>query len=184
MNHINYNAMKTSYVKVFLPIILMVVIASCTSIRVSTDFDRKADFAKYKTFNFSKEVDKVSLNELNRRRLKDAITKEMETKGYQISTTPDVLVNAFVKGKTHYTATANTTSFGGPFGYMRGWGSSNTYVDVDKSIDGTLFIDVIDVSEKKMVWEGVAEGLVNPRTNTREDKLNSVVQQIFKNFPR
>ena len=68
--------------------------------------------------------------------------------------------------------------------YMRGMGSSNTYVDVDKSIDGTLFIDVIEVAEKKMVWEGVAEGLVNPRTNTREEKLNSVVQLIFKNFPR
>ena len=176
--------MKTNFLKTILPITLMILFAGCTGIRVSTDFDRKADFAKYKTFNFSKEVDKVSLNDLNRRRLKDAITKEMETKGFQVSTTPDVLVNAFVKGKAHYTATANTTSFGGPFMYMRGWGSSNTYVDVDKSIEGTLFIDVIDVSEKKMVWEGVAEGLVNPRTNTREEKLNMVVQQIFKNFPR
>ena len=39
---------------------LMIVIAGCTGIRVSSDFDRKADFSKYKTFNFSKEVDKVS----------------------------------------------------------------------------------------------------------------------------
>ena len=66
----------------------------------------------------------------------------------------------------------------------RGFGSSNTYVDINKSVEGTLFIDLIDVSEKKMIWEGVAEGLVNPRTNTREDKLNAVVQEIFKNFPR
>jgi len=35
-----------------------------------------------------------------------------------------------------------------------------------------------------MIWEGVAEGLVNPRTDTREEKINSVVQMIFKNFPR
>ena len=176
--------MKTNFFRTILPIILMLLIAGCTGIRVSTDFDRKVDFTKYKTFNFSKEVEKVALNDLNRRRLKDAITKEMEARGYKVSTTPDVLVNTFVKGKTHYTATANTTSFGGPFMYMRGWGSSNTFVDVDKSVEGTLFIDLIDVSEKKMIWEGVAEGLVNPRTNTREEKLNSVVQMIFKNFPR
>ena len=176
--------MKINLVKAFLPIILMIVIAGCTGIRVSTDFDRKADFAKYKTFNFSKEVDKVTLNDMNRRRLKDAISKELEAKGYQISATPDILVNAFVKGRTKYTATANTSSFGGPFMYMRGWGSSNTFVDVDKSIEGTLFIDLIDVPEKKMVWEGVAEGLVNPRTETREEKINSIVEQIFKNFPR
>ena len=176
--------MKNNFFKVFLPIILMIVIASCTGIKVSTDFDRKADFKKYKTYNFSKEVDKImSLNDMNRRRLKDAISKEMEAKGFQVSTTPDVLVNAFVKGQAKYTAYANTTSFGGPFMY-RGWGNSNTFVDVDKSVEGTLFIDLIDVSEKKMIWEGVAEGLVNPRTTTREEKLNTVVQEIFKTFPR
>ncbi len=176
--------MKTNYLKVLLSIGTMILIISCSGLRVSTDFDRKADFKKYKTYNFSKEVDKMTaLNDMNRRRLKDAISKEMESKGFQVSPTPDVLVNAFVKGQTKYTANANTTSFGGPFMY-RGFGSSNTYVDINKSVEGTLFIDLIDVSEKKMIWEGVAEGLVNPRTNTREDKLNAVVQEIFKNFPR
>ncbi len=176
--------MKNKLVKMLSAIILFVSVAGCTGIRVSTDFDRKVDFLKYKTFNFSKESDKGTLNDLNIRRLKDAITKEMVAKGFEVSSTPDILVNTFVKGRTHYTAMANTTSFGGPFMYMRGWGSSNTYVDVDKSIEGTLFIDLIDVVEKKMIWEGVAEGLVNPRTNTREEKINTIVQQIFKTFPR
>jgi hypothetical protein len=68
--------------------------------------------------------------------------------------------------------------------YYRGWGSTSTFVDVNKSIEGTLFIDLIDVQEKKMIWEGVAEGLVNPRTETREENLNNVVQMIFKTFPK
>ncbi|MCX6238110.1 MAG: DUF4136 domain-containing protein [Bacteroidia bacterium] len=174
--------MKTNFLKLILPAMLMIFMVGCASIKVSTDYDRKADFSKYKTFNFSKEVDKVTLNDLNRRRLKDAISKEMQAKGFQISTTPDVLVNAFVKGKTKYSATANTFYNGGM--YYRGFGSSSTYVDVNKSIEGTLFIDLIDVQEKKMIWEGVAEGLVNPRTETREDKINSVVAMIFKNFPQ
>ncbi len=179
----NFNAMKTNFFKFFLPVIVMIFVAGCTGIRVSTDYDSKVDFSKYKTFNFSKEIDKVTLNDLNRRRLKDAITREMETRGYQVSTTPDVLVNAFVKGKNKYSATANTYSMGGPFMYYHGWGSSNTYVDVNKSIEGTLFIDLIDVPEKKMIWEGIAEGLVNPRTETREATINSVVGMIFKNYP-
>ena len=174
--------MKINYFKMMLPFMLVMILAGCASIKVSSDYDRKADFAKYKTFNFSKEVDKVTLNDLNRRRLKDAISKEMEVKGFKIGETPDVLVNAFVKGKTKYSATANTNYNGGMF--YRGWGYSNTYVDVNKSIEGTLFIDLIDVQDKKMIWEGVAEGLMNPRTETREDKINSVVAMIFKNFPR
>jgi hypothetical protein len=182
MYNLNFTAMKINFLKMILPIMLVIIVAGCASIKVSSDYDRKADFSKYKTFNFSKEVDKVTLNDLNRRRLKDAITKEMEAKGFQVSSTPDVLVNAFVKGKTKYSATANTNYNGGM--YYRGFGSSNTYVDVNKSIEGTLFIDLIDVQEKTMVWEGVAEGLVNPRTETREDQINSVVGMIFKNFPR
>ena len=174
--------MKTNFLKLILPAILIMIMAGCTGIRVSTDFDSKADFSKYKTFNFSKEIDKVTLNDLNRRRLKDAISKELEAKGYQISTTPDLLVNAFVKGKNRYSATANTYYNGGM--YYRGFGSSSTYVDVNKSIEGTLFVDLIAVREKEMVWEGVAEGLVNPRTETRENKINSVVEKIFRHFPR
>jgi len=174
--------MKTNFLKLILPVIMMILIADCTGLKVSTDFDSKVDFSKYKTFNFSKEVDKVTLNDLNRRRLKDAIGKELEARGYKISTSPDVLVNAFVKGKNKYSATANTNYWGGPFMY-RGFGSSNTYVDVNRSIEGTLFIDLIDVQEKKMIWEGVAEGLVNPRTETREETINNVVGLIFKNYP-
>ena len=174
--------MKTKLLTIIFPVVLMIMMAGCSSIRVSSDYDRKADFLKYKTFNFSKEVDKVSLNDLNRRRLKDAITKELQAKGFQVSETPDLLVNAFVKGKAHYTATATSFGFGGPFMYYRGWGPTSTYVDVNKSVDGTLFIDLIDVQEKKMVWEGVAEGLVNPRTETREENLNNVVKMIFANF--
>jgi hypothetical protein len=46
-----------------------------------------------------------------------------------------------------------------------------------------MFIDLIDVQKKEMIWEGVAEGMVNPRTNTREKNLNDVVTRIFKDFP-
>ena len=180
MYNLILKAMRNRFLFAFLSVILLIMVAGCTGIRVSTDFDRKADFAKYKTFNFSKEVDKVTLNDLNRRRLKDAISHEMEARGYQLSTTPDLLVNAFVKGQAKYSANANTNSFM----YMRGFGNSNTYVDVNKSIEGTLFIDLIDVPQKRMVWEGIAEGLVNPRTETREEKLNNIVQMIFKEFPR
>ena len=177
--------MKIKYLNLILPVIVMLVLAGCSGIRVSSDYDRKADFGKYRTFNFSKEVDKVKLNDLNRRRLKDDITTQMRARGYRLGAAPDLLVDVFVKGTTKITANAYTTGFGGGFGYWRGgWGgSSSTFVDVNKYTEGTLFIDLIDVREKKMIWEGVAEGLINPRTETRERNLNRVVTKIFDEFP-
>jgi len=177
--------MKINYLKLFVPVVLMLLLEGCTGIKVTTDYDHKADFGKYKTFNFSKEVDRVNLSDLNRRRLKDDIRVQMEALGCQISTTPDLLVNVFVKGVPKYTANAYTNGFGGPWGYHYGWGwgSSDTYVDVNRYTEGTLFIDLIDVQKKEMVWEGIAEGMVNPRTHTTEQHLNDVVKRIFKNFP-
>lgn len=175
--------MKKNIFNLIIPVVLLVIFSSCSAIKVTTDHDNKVDFAKYKTFNFSREFDKLALNDLNRRRLKNAITQQMESKGYQISESPDLLVNAFVKGKSKYTAYANTNYMGGPWGYYRGFGNSSTYVDVNKSIEGTLFINLIDVPERKMIWEGVAEGLTNPRTETREQTINAVVTKIFANFP-
>ena len=177
--------MKNKYLNLIIPVIMMIVIVSCTGIRITTDYDSKAAFGKYKTFNFSKEVDKVKLNDLNRRRLKDDIKAQMNARGYQLANTPDLLVNVFVKGTTKITANAYTNGFGGGWGYYRGWGigSSYTYVDVNRYTEGTMFIDLIDVEKKEMIWEGIAEGMVNPRTSTREANLNDVVTRIFKDFP-
>ena len=38
-----------------LPVILLVLITSCSSIRVTADYDTSADYSKYKTFAFYKK---------------------------------------------------------------------------------------------------------------------------------
>ena len=171
--------------KLIIPVLFILILAGCSSVRYTTDFDRKADFRKYKTFNFSKEADRLNLSGLNRQRLKENITAQMEAKGYTLAASPDLLVNVMIKGKTKTTAMASTNHWGGPFGYYRGWGfgSSNTWVDINRYVEGTLFIDLIDVMEKRTIWEGIAEGLINPRTETTEKDVNKVVERIFNDFP-
>ena len=46
----------------FLPLLLLFLVASCSSIKVSADYDTKTDFSKYKTFAFYKKgIDKVEI---------------------------------------------------------------------------------------------------------------------------
>jgi hypothetical protein len=178
--------------KLILPVILMLIITACSSIRVSTDYDRRADFRQYRTFNFARGVDRINLSELNRNRLKDDIADQMEARGYRLDKSPDLLINVFIKGRTKTTATATNFGgpwgpWGGPWGYYHGWGwggPSSTYIDVNKYVEGTMFVDIIDVSQKRMIWEGIAEGLINPRTQTTPRDLEKVVDKVFKDFPR
>jgi hypothetical protein len=175
--------MKNNVLKILAPLIIMLTLSSCSGIKVTTDYDRKVDFKKYKTFDFSKDVVNVRLSDLNIRRLKDDITAQMADKGYKNSTKPDLLVNVHITGSPKYSANAYSNGWGGPWGYHYGWGSSNTYVDVDRYTEGTMFIDLIDVKKKEVVWEGIAQGLVNPRTEMKESQLKDVVKRIFKGFP-
>ena len=104
--------MKINFLKMILPLMLVIIMAGCAGIKVSSDYDRKADFAKYKTFNFSKEVDKVTLNDLNRRRLKDAISKEMEAKGFILSASNIPSLNLALNNLA--TAVSNSATFNKP----------------------------------------------------------------------
>jgi len=52
----------------FLPIFLLLLVASCSSIRVNSDYDKKVDFSQYKTYAFYKTgIDKVEISDLDKK---------------------------------------------------------------------------------------------------------------------
>ena len=76
-------------------------LTSCQSVRVVTDYDKVAPFKTYKTFGFHKEgVDRAEINDLDKRRILNAIESALLKKGFTKSDTPDLMVNFFTKEKT------------------------------------------------------------------------------------
>ena len=67
----------------FLPLILLFVVGSCSSVRVTSDYDTATDFTKYKTFAFFKKgIDKVDISDLDKRRILKAVEYELVAKGF------------------------------------------------------------------------------------------------------
>ncbi len=61
------------YTKLLL-LILILGIFSCSTVRVTTDYDAKTDFTSYKTFAFYKKgIDKAKISDLDKRRILKAI---------------------------------------------------------------------------------------------------------------
>ena len=53
-----------------LPLVLLFLVASCSSVRVTSDYDTSTDFSQYKTFAFYKKgIDKVEISDLDKRRI-------------------------------------------------------------------------------------------------------------------
>ena len=72
--------------KIVLLIAFATILSSCYSIRVSSDFNEEINFTEFKTYAFSKSgIDKVEINDIDKKRILRAIDVELYNKGYRKS---------------------------------------------------------------------------------------------------
>lgn len=172
--------------------LLVGILASCSSVKVVTDMDQTADFTKYSTYSFlgwQANSDQI-LNELDRKRIRDAFVKEFEARGMgYVAENGDVDVSLFIVVDQKTTTTAYTNYYGGRYGgyyrYRGGWGygyASTTYSESDY-LEGTLVMDVFDGQSKKQVWQGVATSTVSENPEKREKTIPAKISALMKKFP-
>jgi hypothetical protein len=163
----------------------LVGLTSCSSIRVSSDFDKAGSFSTYKTYAFTPEAKSLPLDDINRGRVLDAIASQLALKGFTASDKPDVLIDVRIKANQVQTATASTDYYGAGYRYRWGGGFSSTTINYDSYVEGTLFIDMIDAAKKQLVWQGRGTGTIDPDLSPqkREQNINYAVKQIFVKYP-
>ncbi len=175
---------------------IAVVLASCASKpTIESDYDHTIDFTKYKTYGFFNPmgIENPNYSSIYGSIFRDAISKEMESRGYTQSDKPDLMINVSgrLKHKTKVTTTHDPYMGGGYYGYRRGrygaWGGyshgSSTYVS--NYTEGTVNIDMVDHELKRMVWEGVAVGRVSEKKTNEETRANiqAGIQEMFSAYP-
>jgi hypothetical protein len=175
-----------------LPFVLLFIATSCVSVRVTSDYNEKANFNDYKTFAFYKKgIDKVEISDLDKRRILKAIESDLLAKGFTKSNNPDVLVNIFTKSREKINVYNNNRYFGwypwyyggfGPYGYGFGF---DAYNNVSRSTEGTLFIDLIDAEKKELAWQGMGTGalLTSKDVAKKEARINEFVTEIMAKYP-
>lgn len=182
--------MKT--LKLSLPILLAILVSSCSTVKVVTDMDATVDFSKYETYNFlgwQENSDKI-LNEFDKKRMRDAFISEFEARGMKpVEENGDMAVTLFIVVDQKTTTTAYTNYYGGGYGgynrYRGGWGNgyaSTTYSESDY-LQGTLVMDVFDGSTKKQVWQGIATATVTENPEKREKSIPTKIGALMKKFP-
>ena len=190
--------MKT--LKKLIPIsIIALIITSCSSVRVATDYDKKAEFDSYKTFAFYKNgIDKAEISDLDKRRILRAIETELLSKGYTKSENPDMLVSIFTKAQTRVDVYQNNWGWGGFGGWGMGgfgwggwgwggfgpgWGMGWNQPMVSTNNEGTLFIDLIDANKKELIWQGSGAGNLPTKMEKKEEKIKEFVNKMLENYP-
>lgn len=173
-----------------LPVVFMV---SCKpTLKVSSDYDRSANFSAYKTFSLYYLITNKNVSELNEDRIWNSIRAEMLRKGYvENNTNPDLVVNALsvIKNKKYVTASTSVYGVGGtyrPYAYWGRYGtvSGSTNFQTDSYKDGSLMIEVVDHKTKRLVWEGTGSAEFEKQPKNPDEAVKNVVTKIMTSFPQ
>lgn len=172
----------------------LLLIGCASGPKINTDYDQYVNFSKFKTYGFFNPlgIENPNYSTIYGSVFRQAISKEMESRGYTKSETPDLLIN--VSGRLNEKTRVTTTSdpyMGGYYGYRRGyygtWGGYGfgNQTTVSSYTEGTVNIDLVDRAEKRMVWEGVAVGRVHedkPKEEVRAN-IDAGIQEMFSGYP-
>lgn len=172
-----------------------VLLSSCASgPDIRSDYDRSVDFGAFTSYNFFNPmgIENPNYSTIYGSVFREAISREMDSRGYVLSDDPDLLLNVSAKlqDKTKVT-TYNDPYPVGYYGYRRGYYDPwmgygyGTSTHVSQYTEGTVNIDMVDARAKRMVWEGVAVGRLKENRSNEEvrEAINGGVATMFQGFP-
>ena len=165
-------------------LLLAILLTSCSSVQVASDYDREVNFNQYKSFAFFKPgIDKAEISDLDKKRILRAIESEMQRKGFTKSENPDLLVSIFTKTNENINIYQNNM-----MGWGYGWGWHPWYWGsgfntVNRTSEGTLYIDLIDAEEKELVWQGMGTAALASDVDKKQERINEIVMEILEKYP-
>lgn len=183
-----------------LVLLLATVLAGCSTLEISSDFDPKADFTSLKTYDWLDEPQKptgdprIDGNTLLEKRIHEAVETALAARGFKkVTRDPDFLVAYHVSlDKRQSVQTLNSH-----YGYAPGWGygygasyrpgywagAPETYVYEYE--EGTLILDIVNPKNKELMWRGSATDEVSFKSTPEKDQteLNKAVDEMLERFP-
>ena len=165
-------------------LLCLVMLTSCSSVKVVSDYDTKVDFTSYKTFAFYKKgIDKASVSDLDKKRIMRAVEAELVAKGFSKSANPDILVSIFTKSREQVNVSDNNVGIGWGWGYNP-WFYGRTNININQYTEGTLFIDFIDKKTNELIWQGIGSGAMKmSNIEKKEERINEFVYKIISTYP-
>ena len=173
----------------FLAAVVALSLAACSSVDITTDYDRSFDFAALKSYDWmSTSGSAVTADQkaamfqtsLVNKNIKNAVNANLGAKGLkQDATNPDFFIVSHLGTEQK----VNVTNYG--YGYGARWGGYGGGVDVHQYTQGTLILDFIDAKSKELIWRGVASGALasNPSPEEAQQKINDIIGSMLAEYP-
>ena len=156
-------------------------LTSCSPFQVRSDYAETANFNGYHTYKL--RVDDLKLNDIDKDRVLNEISKQLQAKGLSVADNPDLIINV----KANHKKVTDVESYrpygmwgwGGPWGW--GFGAGRTWTN--NYNEGGLVIDMIDAQTQKLVWQGIGTGISVDSPRAKQTQIPDIVADILANYP-
>jgi hypothetical protein len=163
--------------------ILVLFAGKSSAQQVKTDYDRSANFAKYKTYSWEqvKTTDPLDVD-----RIKTAVNAALAAKGWtQVESGGDVSIIAVQMNHDQQTLNTFYDGLGGGWGWRRfrtgGFAEATTTTETYKV--GTVIVDLFDAKTKQLIWRAASSDTLSNNSDKNIKNLDKGVEKMFKKFP-
>lgn len=156
-------------------------LTSCSPFNVRTDYAETAAFNNYRTYKL--RVDDLKLNDIDKDRVLNEVSKQLQMKGLSSAPNPDLIIN--IKANHKKIRDINTGNpygmygWGGPFG----WGVGMNRTWSSNYNEGALILDFIEARSNKLVWQGIGSGISVDSPQRKQKQIPQIVAEIMANYP-
>ncbi len=179
-----------------LSVVTSLLAASSVAQDVRYNFDKNADFSKFKTYKWVPIKDADKVNDLVDKQIKDAVDAELATKGLTKVEGDDA--NLYIGyqpaiGQEKQFNSYSTGYGGAGYGYGPGWGggwyggmgTTTTTGSTSTIYKGQLDLDMYDSAAHDIVWRGVVSKTIDPKAKPEKQQKNlaKAVKKLLKNYP-
>lgn len=174
--------------------LLLLLLAGCSSVRVTQDYAKTAAFADYQSFAWAQPAhpetgDPRLDNPLLHERIQEAIEVTLQERGFRMvePENADLLIryHTAVRSRVEYQRSSVTIGTGYYSG-RAGVGIAMDYPYGSREYDeGTLIIDFVTPQSGELIWRGTGVRPLEetPSPERRDEVVSDVVQRILDQYP-
>lgn len=160
-------------------VVISILLISCNSPKVFTDYSSDANFEKYKSFAFY-AIEDSGLARLDEDRIYETLQDTLTAKGFNEKVIPDFKVNFYAEV---FNQNSNSNFGIGIGGYNGAVGGNVSPQNTKRNI--ALTVEFADGLTNNLFWQGVVEAKFdeNLKGKEREEFFKMLVGKILEKYP-
>ena len=167
-------------------IVSSLALAACSTVKVSTDYDRLTTFGKYKTYAWAAQPKTRPAAAVVDDQVRGGVDQALAAKGLKKlnGKRPDLYAIYHVT-ESAKADTKHYTDWGQPgSGYYAGWAvTTQTDAAIDRAKPGALVLDFVDARRQQLVWRSVAPQVIEGPTGDDPQRVKSSAKVMLAGFP-